>query len=135
MSEEKIQENKGKKVLLVEDDPLIIRMYQNKLSNDGYSVTTAINGQEGLAEVAKDKPDLILLDVMMPKMNGVETLKALKKNSDTKDIGVIILTNLGDKPEDVDKAKGLGALDYLVKSQISLEELSARVHKAIAEGR
>lgn len=120
-------------VLLVDDDPLIIRMYQKKLTNDGYKVLTALNGEEALIR-SKAKPDVILLDVMMPKMNGVETLKALKGDEKTQDIPVIILTNLGDKSEDIENAKKLGALDYLVKSEIKLNELSDRVKKAIETG-
>jgi len=120
-----------KTVLLVDDDPLIIRMYQKKLSGDGYDILTATNGEEALVQVMKKKPDIILLDVMMPKMNGVETLKALKKDSKTKNIPVIILTNLGDREEDIDKAKKLGARDYLVKSKVSLRELSGIVKNVI----
>lgn len=118
-------------ILLVDDDPLIIRMYQNKLKREGYQVRTAFNGGEALLQLRKEKPDLILLDVMMPKMNGVETLRALKEDPKTKKIPVIILTNLGDNPEDIEGAKKLGALDYLVKSEISLRQLSERVRKAI----
>jgi len=125
------EENLKKKIMLVDDDPLIIRMYQNKLSTDGYNVVTAINGEEGVLKAKKEKPDLILLDLMMPKMNGVETLKLLKKESDTKDIPVIILTNLEDKGEDVEKAKELGAKEYLVKAKIDLKTLSAKVKEIV----
>lgn len=121
-----------KVVLLVDDDPLIIRMYQRKLAADGYHVLIASNGEEALAQVVKTKPRLILLDVMMPKMNGVETLKALKGQPNTKDIPVVILTNLGDNPQDVENAKKLGALDYLVKSNIDLKTLSAKVREVTA---
>lgn len=126
--------NPGPVVLLVDDDPLIIRMYQNKLTHDGYKVNTAFNGEEALALITKERPAIILLDVMMPKMNGVETLKTLKGNDALKDIPVIILTNLGDKTEDVENAKALGALDYLVKSEISLADLSRRVKKVLESG-
>lgn len=124
-----------KNILLVDDDPLIIRMYQNKLSKDGYTVKTATNGEEAIIQVMKEKPNLILLDIMMPKMNGVETLKALKGEPKTEMIPVIILTNLGDNPEDVKSAKELGALDYLVKSEITLRELSERVKRVIEIGK
>jgi len=124
-----------KTVLLADDDPLIIRMYQNKLTNDGYDVKTAINGEEVLNTIRKEEPDIILLDVMMPKMNGVETLKELKSDPKTKSIPIIILTNLGDNKEDVENAKKLGALDYLVKADVSLKELSARVKKEIGAGK
>lgn len=125
-------ENTAKKrILIVDDDPLISRMYENRMQLDGYDAVVATNGEEALIAVRKTRPDLILLDVMMPKMNGVETLKALKEDAKTKDIPIFILTNLGDKPDDIEKAKSLGALDYLVKSQISLKELSEKVKKAV----
>ena len=95
----------------------------------------AANGNEALIEVMEQKPDLILLDVMMPEKNGVETLKALKGDPKMKDIPVIILTNLGDNPGDVENAKKLGALDYLVKSEVELKALSERVKKAIETGK
>jgi len=122
----------AKIILLVDDDPLIIRMYQKKLSAEGYKVNTAFNGEEGLTSIKKEKPDLILLDVMMPKVNGVEVLKTLKKDSESAMIPVIILTNLGDDEKEIQAAKDLGALDYLVKSDISLEELSLRVKESLA---
>lgn len=128
-------ENKNNKtILLVDDDPLIIRMYQNKLKNEGYEVRTAFNGEEALTDIRKQRPDIILLDVMMPKLNGVETLKELKKDPRTSEIPIIILTNLGDQQEDVENAKQLGALDYLVKSETTLSHLSERVEKAIETG-
>jgi len=128
-------EQNRKNILLVDDDPLVIRMYQNKLTKDGYIVNTASNGEEALIQIMKKKPDLILLDVMMPKMNGVETLKRLKAEEKTEMIPVIILTNLGDNPEDVNAAKKLRALDYLVKANITLKHLSERVKKAIETGK
>ena len=87
-----------------------------------------------MAEVKKNKPGIILLDLMMPKMNGIETLKFLKEDPQTSSIPVIILTNLGDREDDIQKAKDMGALDYLVKSQIDLAALSARAKKAIEAG-
>lgn len=116
-----------KKVLLVDDDPLIIRMYEHKLSADGYEVILAFDGEDGLVKAADTKPDVILLDLMMPKMNGIEALKHLKKDADTKKIPVVILTNIGDDQAYVKTTKELGAVDYLVKATTSLKELSARV--------
>ena len=129
-----MEQNK-KNILLVDDDPLIIRMYQNRLTKDGYVVNTASHGEEALIQVMKKKPDLILLDIMMPKMNGVETLKRLKEEEKTRMIPVIILSNLGDNPRDIEAAKKLGALDYLVKANITLKELSKRIKKAIETGK
>lgn len=124
----------SKHILIIDDDAQIRRLYGGKLAASGYEVNTAFNGEEALALITKERPALILLDVMMPKMNGVETLKTLKGNDELKDIPVIILTNLGDKTEDVENAKALGALDYLVKSEISLVDLSARVKKVLESG-
>ena len=119
------------RILIVDDDPLIARMYETRMKAEGYDVEVATNGEEALATVRKETPDLILLDVMMPKLNGVETLKILKGEEKTKKIPVIILTNLGDRPEDVANAKKLGALDYLVKTQVSLKELSEKVKSVL----
>lgn len=120
------------KILLVEDDPMIARMYQRKLESDGFSLTLAFNGEEGLAALKKEIPGIILLDIMMPKMNGLETLKAVKADEATKNIPVVILTNLGDRPEDVEAAKNLGAADYWVKANISLKDMSENVRKILS---
>lgn len=119
------------KILLVEDDPMVVRMYQKKLDKEGFRVTVAFNGQEGLEALKKEKPDLILLDIMMPKMNGIEMLKKVKADPAAKNIPVVILTNLGDRPEDVQKAKDLGAEDYWVKANISLKEVVEKIKKIL----
>lgn len=125
-------ENRGKKhILIVDDDPLIGRMYEHRLKNDGFSVEVASNGEEAIAAVKKNPPGLIYLDVMMPKLNGVETLKMLKADKQTKNIPIVILTNLGDREGDIANAKKLGALDYFVKSKISLKEFSERTKKIL----
>jgi CheY-like chemotaxis protein len=133
MTEQPKEEQIQRKVLVVDDDPLIIRMYERKLRNDGYDVRLAHSGQEVLTALQRDLPDIILLDIMMPIMNGVETLHILKNDARTRDIPVIMLTNLGDRPEDMDKAKELGAIDYLVKADTDLRFLSARIEKALTE--
>src|SRR5258708_707678 len=107
-----------KKIMLVDDDPLITRMYERKLSKEGFAISIATNGEEALKALEKETPNLILLEVLMPKMNGWETLKKLKENPKTKDIPVISLTSLGDRPEDIQKFKDLGVKEYLVKSDI-----------------
>lgn len=121
------------KILLVEDDPMVVRMYQRKLEMEGFKLTIAFNGEEGLEALKKEKPDLILLDIMMPKMNGIEMLKAVKADPVIKDIPVVILTNLGDKPEDVQKCKDIGALDYWVKANVPLKVLTERVKEILAK--
>lgn len=121
------------KILLVEDDPMIVRMYQRKLEKDGFKVSLAFNGEEGLEALKKEKPDIILLDIMMPKMNGIEMLKIVKADPVFKDIPVVILTNLGDRPEDVQKSKDFGAEDYWVKANVSLKEVAERIKKILAK--
>lgn len=123
-------------VLLVEDDPLLIRSYQQKFIKDGYKVTTAFDGESALTQVIKERPDIILLDMAMPRMDGVKVLKTLKGDDKTKDIPVIILTNLVEGYEEVaEKMIGLGALDYLGKKDTTLKQLSERVRKAIETGK
>ena len=125
------EQEKNKKILLVDDDPLIIRMYEYRLRHDGYTVVLAFDGEKAFMQAKKEKPDLILLDLMMPNMNGVDTLKLLKKDNDTKDIPVIVLTNLGDDPAYIGLTKEIGANNYLVKADTSLKELAQRVQAEI----
>ena len=120
-------------ILLVDDDPLIIRMYQKGLIRDGFEVKTAFNGEEALAIIKESKPDLILLDIMMPKKNGVETLQVLKEDPRYKDIPVFVLTNIGDNPEDIKKVKELGAKDYFVKVDVSAKELVRRIKEELKQ--
>ncbi len=119
-------------ILLVDDDPLIIRMYQNRLNIDGYHVVTASNGEEAIVQARRTPPQLILMDMMMPKMNGIETLREFKKDPATINIPVIILTNLDDDPENIAKIKTMGAVNYLTKSNISLTQLSEAITNTLA---
>lgn len=104
------------KILLVDDDPLLVRMYQKKLENDGFEVTTADDGDTALYKVSESKPDLILLDIMMPKINGLQVLATLKENKETSNIPVVLLTNVGGSDEDVNRGLELGSVAYLVKA-------------------
>ena len=126
-------ESKKKKILLVDDDPLIIRMYEHKLAQDGHDVVLAFDGEQAVMMAKEEKPDLILLDLMMPKLNGIETLQFLKKEADTKGIPVIVLTNIGDDSAYQKRAEELGAIDYVVKAQISLKELAEKVAAALSK--
>jgi len=117
-------------ILLAEDDVLLVRLYQKKLKNDGYDVRVATNGEEALSETMKEKPDLVLLDIMMPKVNGMEVLRRLKSGADTKAIPVIVLTNLSSE-EDAEKVLGLGAVAYLVKSDNPPDVVIAKVKEVL----
>ncbi|MDO8557651.1 MAG: response regulator [bacterium] len=121
-----------KKILIVDDDPLIVRMYERKLTKEGFAITLAANGEEGLKALEKETPDLVLLDVLMPKMNGWEALKKIKENPKTKNIPIITLTSLGDKPADIQKFKDAGVKEYLVKSEVDLKTLVATIWKHLS---
>jgi len=126
---------KQKTILLIDDDPLIIRMYQNKLAEEGYQILTAFNGESGLALAQKETPNLIFLDLMMPKMSGAEVLKALKKDEVTKNIPVVILSNLDGKDEHqyAEDAGKIGAAGYLVKAETDLKQLAGKVKEILGE--
>lgn len=121
---------KAKKILLVEDDRSLARMYTTKLEKSGYTVETVAGGRDCLDRIAEFKPDVILLDIIIPQMDGFLVLQTLKADPKTKDIAVILLTNLG-QDEDVDKGKALGARDYLVKSQFTPSEIVERMEAAL----
>ncbi len=120
----------GAKVLIVEDDPFISDMYLTKLKGEGFDVKHAENGKDGLSMAAEFSPQLILLDVVMPKMDGFEALKALKKDAKLKDVPVILLTNLGQK-DDVEKGMKLGAVDYVVKAHFTPSEVVTKVKETL----
>ena len=115
-----------KKILIVEDDQMICSMYKTKFEADGFTCLTANNGPDGLAMTKKEKLDLIMLDVMLPQLDGFSILKEIKADKKTKGIPAIMLTNLG---TDEDKAKGekLGAADYLVKASLTPAEISKKI--------
>jgi len=119
------------KILIVEDDPLMQRMYQKAFSFDKYEVVVAGDGVEGLDKVRSEKPTVILLDVMMPKMNGLETLSKIKADPEIKSIPVIMLTNLAGSA-DAEKALGLGAVKYIVKSEQEPKEVVKMVKEIIS---
>jgi len=118
------------KILVVEDDPLISRMYQKIFGFEGYEVEMAADGEEGWEKVKKVNPTLILLDIMMPKMNGLQLLDKLKLDPDTKKIPVIMLTNLAGI-QDAETALAKGAIKYIVKSEHEPKEVTDMVKEII----
>lgn len=121
---------KNPQVLIVEDDTFLSGMYVTKLELEGIDVELASDGQQALSVVQKRKPDVILLDILMPKMSGFDVLAWLKKNKETKDIPVILLTNLGEK-EDVQKGLKLGAVDYLIKAHFLPSEVVEKIKRIV----
>lgn len=119
------------KVLVVEDEEILLTGLKEELESGGYEVEGAMDGVEGLEKTKSFKPDLILLDLLMPKMDGMEMLQKLKADSDTRDVPVVILTNLSDY-EKISEALSLGAMDYLVKANYKLEDLLDKVRTVLA---
>ena len=119
------------KILIVEDDPLMSRMYQKIFTFERYDVVLAADGEEGMTKVKEESPDLILLDVMMPKLNGLEVLDRLKADPTTKSIPVIMLTNLAGE-KDAETALIKGAARYIVKSDHPPKEVSDMVREILA---
>jgi CheY-like chemotaxis protein len=121
-----------KKILIVEDDNFVAEVYSTKLLEMGHEVTIAQNGEEGLNNLKENIPDLILLDIIMPVMGGIEMLEELKKNENWKKIPVILLTNVGEK-DSVQKAQGLGVQDYLIKSHFTPAEVIEKIDSVLGK--
>lgn len=121
-----------KKLLLIDDDPLIVRMYERIFEFAGIKAETSQVPAEGLAMATESKPDLILLDIMMPDMDGIELLQRLKADDATKDIPVIILTNLSDEKR-AQQALKLGAISVLVKSDFSPKQVVEKVNATLGK--
>ncbi len=119
-----------KKVLIVEDDKFLLSAYRVKLTKAGFEIKIATDGEEALKILREDKPDVILLDLVMPRKDGFAVLEELKTNPVWKSIPVIVLSNLSQK-EDLEKAKALGAKDYLIKSDLSLKDLVEKINTLI----
>lgn len=123
---------KKKKILLAEDDVFLLSMYAEKFRVANFDVCIADNGMKVLKLAKDEKPHIILLDVLLPKMNGFEVLKALKQDVDTHEIPVILLTNLSQK-DDIDRAMRLGACDFLIKAHFMPNEVVNKVKKILSE--
>lgn len=117
-----------KKILIIDDEEAIVNMYMAALTD--FHIISAKNGKAGLALAQKEKPNLIFLDIIMPEQNGLDVLQTLKENKETKDIPVIMLTNL---PKDASgaKAKALGALDYLIKAENEPEDIAKEAKRIL----
>jgi len=120
-----------KKILIIEDEATISSMYQSSLEKDGYTVIIAADGERGWQLASTQLPNLILLDIILPKLDGFSVLDKLQHDPKTKNIPVIMLTNLG-QDEDKERGKKLHAADYWVKADISLMEVVNRIRKLLS---
>jgi DNA-binding response OmpR family regulator len=119
-------QNKTHKILLVEDDDALANVYLTRLETEGFEVRRVGNGEDALAAALEFRPDLILLDVMMPKVSGFDVLDIIRNTSQTANIKVIMLTALSQE-SDRQRAESLGADDYLVKSQVVIADVVDRI--------
>ena len=124
MSDEKI------KILLIEDDKMIVEMYNVKFEHEGFAVSTAETGKDGLEKALAELPDIILLDIIMPEVDGLNVLRSLKQNAVTEKVPVIMLTNLNQEG-DVKHAFELGATDYLVKAEFTQAQVVGKIKSYI----
>lgn len=125
-------EEKKHRILLIEDDSFLSGMYDTKLKLEGFDVVLAEDGAKGLELAVSQNPDIILLDIILPKMDGFSVLKHLRDNPDAKNIPVILMTNLGQK-EDVEKGIALGAKDYLVKAHFMPSEVVEKIKQYLGK--
>ena len=120
-----------KKVLIVEDDQLIFSILSREISEAGFQVSNAYDGEQAIIITKDTHPDLVLLDILLPRKNGFEVLEALKADPDVANIPVVILSNLG-QPEDIKRGRDLGAVDYMVKVEFEPKQIVAKVRTLLA---
>lgn len=114
------------KILVIEDDRFLRKVYLTKLAQENFDAVSAIDGEEGLNKWKTEKPDLVLLDLILPKMNGFQVLEEAKNDPSIKDIPVIILSNLG-QDSDIERGRKIGAIDYLVKANMSINDVVEKI--------
>ncbi len=117
-------------ILVVEDDQFYSSIFERKLKSEGYTVSVAADGERALASMREKKPDLVLLDMVMPVKDGFETLKEIRADDNLKDIKVIVLSNLG-QDTDVEATKKLNVIDRIIKANMSLEQMIETVRSAL----
>lgn len=120
------------RIAIIEDDPVISQMYRMKFEKEGFEVQLANNGVRGVAMAEEFSPDIILLDLQMPEMNGVDALKVIRDKDWGKSIPVIVLTNIGEE-ESPSELKNLGVLSYIVKADLTPSQVVGRVKEALEE--
>jgi len=116
----------AKKILIIEDDKFLRELISRKLTDDDFDTVGAVDGEDGVKKVKEEKPDLVLLDLILPSIDGFEVLSRIKKDPEVASIPVIILSNLGQK-EEVEKGLNLGAADYLIKAHFTPGEIIEKI--------
>lgn len=131
MDDTQMSGSQPKKILLVEDDEGLAQVYITRMEVDGFEVKRVPNGEDALATAVEYKPDLILLDIMMPKVNGFDVLDILRNTPETTNVKIIMLTALSQEA-DLKKAQEMGVDDYIVKSQVVIADVVDRIKKHLA---
>jgi len=117
-----------KSILLVEDDPFLVDLYDTKLKSEGFEVEIATKGSEVFKKLMEKKPDLLLLDIVLPDVDGWEILEKIRENENLRDIKIFVLSNLGEK-RDIEKARELGVTEYLIKAHYKPSEVVEEIKK------
>ena len=127
---ESVHEKRTALLLVAEDDQFYANLYRTKLEKEGFGVIVASNGTQTIELLKKNNPDLIILDLVMPELDGFEVLKKIKEEKDIRSVPVIVLSNLGQE-EDIERAKALGVFKYIIKSNVSIHQMVESVEEAL----
>jgi len=119
-----------KKILLVEDDPFLVDIYSTKLENAGFSVEVAPDGKTGLKKIREEEYDLVVLDIVLPQMDGWEVLREVKKDPQLQDVRIFVFSNLGQK-EEVEKGLEMGAVKYFIKAHFTPQDIVDEIKKTL----
>lgn len=122
----------SQRILLVEDDPFLVDIYKSKLNESGFEVVVARDGEEALRKFSENELHLVILDIVLPRMDGWEVLRMIKEQSDSKKIPVLIFSNLGQKAE-IEKGFGLGATEYLIKAHYTPSEVVKKIKNILSD--
>ncbi|MER3570055.1 MAG: response regulator [Patescibacteria group bacterium] len=122
-----------KKILIIEDDNFLRLALEKRLKNEGFEVISALNGEEGFQKILTELPDLIILDIILPKKTGFTLLEEIIKDPNLKTVPIVIVSQLG-QPEDIEKGLKLGAIEYLVKAKVSLDDLVNKIKEYFNKG-
>lgn len=122
----------GQKILLVEDDPFLSSLLKNRLQKESFNIILAQDGEEALSSLKSGKPNLVLLDIILPKKSGFEVMEEIREDPQLEKIPIIIISNLG-QPEDVQKGHELGAIEYYVKAKTSIDDLIEKIKEFLAK--
>ncbi len=123
-----------KKILLVEDEPMLSNLLKGRLEKDGFQVVQARDGDEALADLKTGKYDLMLLDIILPKMSGFEVMESMRSDPNAENVPVVIVSNLGQEG-DIQRGQMLGAVGYFIKAQLSIEELVGKIKEFFSESK